>query len=263
MTKISNILLYLLVFFVSLFLILPIIVTIFGSFSFYWGTDMFSSGITGKWYKEVFYYYGDTILFTIIISLSTVISNIFLGTMTAFVFSRSNNRWLSVLEEILSLPMAIPGVAIALALIQTHSAIRESGLLILIGHVIFTFPLLFRTVLGTLRTRDFRSLDESAASLGAGPFYRFFYVIIPSIKSSILSGAIMVFLLSLGEFNITFFLYTPFTMTLPVGLYDSYSTLRIDIGSAFTVIFLILAIPLMLILHKLNQSSTYSRSGGV
>ncbi len=263
MQMVGKVLNYFLVVIVSVFLILPIIITIFGSFSVYWGTDMFSSGTTLNWYKEVFYYYGNTILFTLAISLSTVVINVILGTLTAYVFSKSDHRWMNLIEEILSLPMAIPGVAIALALIQTHSMIRGSGLLILAGHVIFTFPLLFRTVLGTLRTKDFKILDECAASLGATPFYRFFHVIMPAVKSAVLSGAIMVFLLSLGEFNITFFLYTPFTMTLPVGLFDSYSTLRIEIGSAFTVVFLLLAIPLMFTLHKLNQSSTFTRNGGV
>ena len=256
-------LVYALVVIVSTFLILPIIITIFGSFSAYWGSEMFASGVTFAWYTEVFRYYGHTILFTLFISCATVVINILLGTMSAYAFSKYNNRWLSILEEILSLPLAIPGVAIALALIQTHSALRQSGLLILVGHVVFTFPLIFRTVLGALRSKDVKLIDECAATLGAGPMYRFFVVIMPSIKSSILAGSVMVFLLSLGEFNITYFLYTPFTMTLPVGLYDAYASLRIEVGSAFTTVFLILAIPLMFVLYKLNRESNFSRNGGV
>lgn len=81
-------------------------------------------------------------------------------------------------------------------------------------------------------------------------------MIFPAIRVSVLSGAINVLLLSLGEFNITFFLYTPFLMTLPVGMYESYASLRIEVGSAFTTLFLVLAIPLSLLLNRLNKSKT-------
>ncbi|WCK54323.1 ABC transporter permease subunit [Aneurinibacillus sp. Ricciae_BoGa-3] len=263
MQFIGKSLMYLLIVLVSVFMILPLFITILGSVSVYWGSAMFSSGWTLQWYREVFNEYGQTIIFTLTITLLAVILNVLLGTMTGYLFSKSTHPAVKVLEEILTLPIAVPGVAIALALIQTYAWMRVSGALILVGHVVVTFPLMFRTVLGTLRTKDFRLLDDCAASLGAGPFYRFFHVILPSIKSAVLSGAIMVFMLSLGEFNMTFFLYTPLKRTLTVGLYEAYSSLRIEVGSAFTVVFLLLAIPLMYFLHRSNQSTTFSRNGGV
>ncbi len=59
----------------------------------------------------------------------------------------------------------------------------------------------------------------------------------------------MVLALSLGEFNTTLLLATPFTMTLPVGLADSYASMRLEIGSAFTLLFLLLVVPPMLLLQ--------------
>ena len=115
---------------------------------------------------------------------------------------------------------------------------------------------MFRAVTGALRAKDFKSIDECAASLGAGPIRRFFQVIFPAIRVSILSGAINVFMMSLGEFNITFFLYTPYLMTLPVGMYESYASLRIEVGSAFTTLFLAFAIPLTYFMNRLNKTKT-------
>jgi hypothetical protein len=48
----------------------------------------------------------------------------------------------------------------------------------------------------------------------------------------------MVVTLSMGEFNLTWMLHTPLTKTLPVGLADSYASMRLEIGSAYTLIFL-------------------------
>ena len=259
----ARVFLYGLIVSVSLFIILPLILTVIGSFSVYWGSSSFTAGWTLDWYRQALRDYGHTFAYTFLITVSTVLINSVLGTAAAYALAGNRSLWLNWLEEILTLPVAVPGIAIALALIQTHAFLRVSGLLILAGHVLVTFPLMFRTVVGALRSGSFQTLQESAACLGAGPFQTFFYVILPAIKSSVFSGAIVVFLLSMGEFNITFFLYTPLTMTMPVGMYDAYATLRIEAGSAYTVIFLVLAIPFMYILHRLNQSGALTRSGGV
>ena len=55
---------------------------------------------------------------------------------------------------------------------------------------------------------------------------------------------------------ITFFLYTPFLMTLPVGMYEAYASLRIEVGSAFTTLFLAFAITLTYIMNRLNKTKT-------
>lgn len=257
--KILKVLAFILILATSVFLISPIIFTVLGSFSAYWGQNLFANGFTLQWYRDVFAYYGHTIITTLTITSITVIVNILLGSMTAYKMAMSPNRgskWIKLAEELLTLPLAIPGIAIGLALAQSYAMMRQSGFLILMGHIIFTYPLMFRTITGALRTSDFKSIDECASTLGANPFTRFFKVILPAIRVSVISGAINVFMMSLGEFNITFFLYTPSMMTLPVGMYESYASLRIEVGSAFTTLFLAFAIPLTYILNRLNKTKT-------
>ncbi len=48
----------------------------------------------------------------------------------------------------------------------------------------------------------------------------------------------MVVTLSLGEFNLTWMLHTPLTKTLPIGLADSYASMRLEVASAYTLVFL-------------------------
>ena len=73
--------------------------------------------------------------------------------------------------------------------------------------------------------------------------------------SGILAGALMVTTLSIGEFNITWMLHTPLTMTLPVGLADSYASMRLEVGSAYTLIFLFMIIPLLIAMQWLTQTT--------
>src|SRR5262249_46651207 len=154
-----------------------------------------------------------------------------------------------LIEEVVTLPLAIPGLAIALALLLVYAPVgefRRSSLFILAGHVVFTLPFMLRAVTAVLASLDMRPLHESAASLGAAPWRRFRDGIVPNARPGILAGSLMVVTLSLGEFNLTWMLSTPLTKTLPVGLADSYASMRLEIASAYTLVFFIIVVPLLL-----------------
>jgi putative spermidine/putrescine transport system permease protein len=158
-----------------------------------------------------------------------------------------------MVEEFLVLPIAVPGLATALALILTYGGFgefRTSWLFILVGHVLYTLPFMVRAVLAVLSSFDFRTLEESAASLGAGFWRRFFGVVVPNVRFGIIAGALTVVTLSIGEFNLTWMLHTPETMTLPVGLADSYASMRLEIGSAYTLVFFVMIVPLLIALQR-------------
>jgi putative spermidine/putrescine transport system permease protein len=48
-------------------------------------------------------------------------------------------------------------------------------------------------------------------------------------------------------------LHSPMTKTLPVGLADSYASARLEVASAYTVIFLLLIVPLLIALQAISN----------
>ena len=78
-------------------------------------------------------------------------------------------------------------------------------------------------------------------------------MVLPNCRSGILAGALTVVTLSIGEFNLTWLLHTPLTKTLPVGLADAYASLRLEIGSAYTLVFFVLIVPLLVALQLLAR----------
>lgn len=237
------------------FLIVPVVMSVMAGITenFFRGI---SSGVTLRWVVEVWELYADTIFLSLLIALACLVCTIVLGVPAAYVLSKRQGKVARMIEELLTLPLAIPGLAIALALIITYGGFRDfrsSWLFILVGHVLYTLPFMMRSVLAVLSTADFRSLEEGAASLGAGFWRRFFDIVIPNCRSGIVAGALMVVTLSMGEFNITWMLHTPETKTLPVGLADSYASMRLEVGSAYTVVFLIMIIPLLIALQLYGQ----------
>lgn len=207
-----------------------------------------ASGFTLRWVAQVWEGYSDTIFRSIGIALACLACTLVLGVPAAYVLARKQSGLARVVEELLVMPVAIPGLATALALIVTYNTLgnfRTSWTFILVGHVLFTLPFMVRSVLAVMGAMDLKTLEEGAASLGAGFAQRFFGVVLPNCRSGILAGSLMVVTLSMGEFNLTWLLHTPLTKTLPVGLADAYASLRLEVGSAYTLVFFVMIVPLL------------------
>jgi putative spermidine/putrescine transport system permease protein len=207
------------------------------------------SGLTLQWVVQVWELYSETIFRSLVIALATLGVTLVVGIPAAYALHLRSDRFSRAIEEIITLPLAIPGLALALALLLTYggfSDFRRSWLFILAGHAVFTLPFMVRSVLAMFGAIDVKTLDEGAASLGASPWRRFRDVIVPNAAPGILAGSLMVVTLSLGEFNLTWMLHTPLTKTLPVGLADSYASMRLEVASAYTLVFFVMIIPLLI-----------------
>ncbi|SDT26476.1 putative spermidine/putrescine transport system permease protein [Pseudomonas asplenii] len=214
-----------------------------------------SSGLTFTWLVQVWQAYADTVWLSLQLALACAVCVCVIGVPAAYALVRMNNRFSRAFEELMVLPVAMPGLASALALLLTYGqfgAFRGSWLFILVGHVLFTLPFLVRPVMAVMQRQQLPLLEEAAASLGAGPWSRFFSVVVPNSRAGILAGVLMVITLSLGEFNLTWMLHTPMTKTLPVGLADSYASARLEVASAYTLIFLLLIVPLLIAVQAIS-----------
>ena len=233
---------------VAAFLVVPVLLSISAGVTVNYIRGI-QSGVTLQWVIQVWDLYAGTILLSFVIALATLVVTLLIGVPAAYALHVRGGRLSRIIEEIITLPLAIPGLALALGLLLTYGgfgSFRRSWLFILAGHAVFTMPFMVRSVMAIFAAIDVKTLDEGAASLGATPWRRFVDVILPNAVPGILAGSLMVVTLSLGEFNLTWMLHTPLTKTLPVGLADSYASMRLEIGSAYTLIFFVMIIPLLM-----------------
>ncbi len=241
---------------VAAFLVVPAVLSMMAGVTVNYFRGI-SSGVTLQWVGQVWELYAGTILLSFMIAIATLAVTLVVGVPAAYALHVRGGRLSRIVEEVITLPLAIPGLAIALALLMTYggfSNFRRSWLFILVGHVIFTMPFMVRSVMAVFATVDVKTLDEGAASLGASPWRRFRDVIVPNAVPGILAGSLMVVTLSLGEFNLTWMLHTPLTKTLPIGLADSYASMRLEVASAYTLIFFVVIIPLLVAMQVFAQN---------
>lgn len=234
------------------FLVIPACMSILTGVTVNYFRGVWDSGLTLKWIIKILEMYPDTILLSIWLAFACLVVTLIIGVPAAYGLARHPGRLSRILEEFISLPLAVPGLALALALIQlygTMKGFRTSWTFILVGHVLYTLPFMVRSVLAVLAAIDLKTLEEGAASLGATPWQRFKDIVVPNALPGILAGALTVVTLSIGEFNLTFVLHYPLIKTLPVGLAEVYSVQRLEMASAYTIVFFVLIVPLLVALQ--------------
>jgi putative spermidine/putrescine transport system permease protein len=176
------------------FLFVPIILSVLAGLTANYFQGI-SSGLTLKWVFEVWDLYANSIFLSMWLAIACLVCTLIIGLPAAYGLAR-HPGWLSrLLEEFISLPLAIPGLALALALLQLYGSMkgfRTSWTFILVGHVLYTLPFMVRSILAVLASMDLKTLEEGAASLGASPWQRFRDIVVPNAMPGILAGALTV-----------------------------------------------------------------------
>ncbi len=158
------------------------------------------------------------------------------GILLAWILSRLDFPGKSLLDGLLHLPLVLPPVVLGYVLLvllgrngvlgkALHDAFGISIAFTWRGAVaasaVMAFPLLVRAVRLSFDAVDKR-LEMAARTLGAGPWRVFFSITMPLAAHGVVTGMILAFARSLGEFGatITFVSNIPGqTQTLPLALY--------------------------------------------
>lgn len=158
------------------------------------------------------------------------------GIFAAWILARKNFPGKNLLDGIVHLPLVIPPVVtgyLLLVLLGRNGAVGSMlyeyfGLVLtfdwkgaVIAAAVMSFPLLVRAVRLSLEGVD-RGLESAARTLGAGPVRVFFTVTLPLTVPGIITGLILAFARSLGEFGATITFVSNIrgqTQTLPLALY--------------------------------------------
>ncbi len=100
----------------------------------------------------------------------------------------------------------------------------------LVAHVFFTIPYVIMMILPKLEQTD-ETLYEAARDLGCPPFKALFKVVIPSLSTAILTGALIAFTLSIDDFVISFYTQGNGFSNFSNYVYSSYTKKNFSAGS--------------------------------
>ena len=139
-----------------------------------------------------------------------------------YIARKKDTKFGKILDSLVNVPLIIPTTALGFSLFLFWNSIYSgeslSLLMVILGHIAFTFPLVVRNISGAVEEVDV-SYEEVAMTLGAKPFQAFSKVLMPIIKSSIVAGMILAFTRSLGETGATVSISST-VKTVPVYIMD-------------------------------------------
>jgi spermidine/putrescine transport system permease protein len=228
------------------FLYAPLAVVIVYSFN----AARFGSGwqgFTTKWYGTLsqnslaLSATKNTLLLAVI---STAIATV-LGTLLGYGLDRFRFPGKTFFKWFLYVPVFIPDIVMAVALLLFYSLLRkwlslfEMGLTTMVlAHVTFQIPFVSIVVRSRLIGLD-PALEEAARDLGANEWQTFSRITLPLILPGILAGGMLAFTLSLDDFVVSFFTSGPGSTTLPILIYSSVKRgITPDINALSTLIVL-------------------------
>lgn len=126
--------------------------------------------------------------------------------MAMYIARHRDGKLGQTLDGLVNVPLIIPTTALgfSLALFWGGFGLSESFalLLVILGHISFTYPLVVRNLIGAIEEVD-PAYEEVAMTLGAKPFQAFRKVLFPIVKSAVIAGGILAFTRSLGETGAT------------------------------------------------------------
>ncbi len=196
-------------------------------------------------------------------ALIAALINAFFGFITAWVLERYRFPGRKIVDGLVDLPFALPTAVAGIALTTFYApsgwlgrwldpmgikvAYTQLGVIVALTFV--GLPFVVRTVQPILREMDV-TVEEAAASLGAGRLSTFFRVLLPQLFPAVLTGFTLAFARALGEYGSVIFIagnmpmkseITPLLIMIQLEQYDYASATAIALvflAASFSVLLL-------------------------
>ena len=213
----------------------------------------------------------EAVILSLRVAFWAVLWSLPLGILTAWLLSRRDFLGKTLVDGLVHLPLIVPPVVVGYLLLILLGRRGVFGVWLhdwfgitvaftwkgaAVAAAVMAFPLMVRAVRLSMDEVD-RRLEQAARTLGAGPFRVFFTVTLPLTLPGILTGTILAFARSLGEFGatITFVSNIPGeTRTLPLALYTLTQSPGGEVGALR-----LLVIAVVLALASLMASEVLAR----
>ncbi|EIO3704346.1 molybdate ABC transporter permease subunit [Vibrio parahaemolyticus] len=201
-----------------------------------------------------------------------------LGVFLAWLLSRNEFFGKSILDSLIHLPLVLPPVVIGYLLLVSLGRqgflgrwlYENLGLVFsfnwkgaVVACIVVALPLMVRSVRLSLESVD-PKLEHAASTLGASPLKVFLTITLPLTIPGIITGTMLSFARSLGEFGATISFVSNIpgeTQTIPLAMYNFIETPGAEMEAArLCIISIALALSTLMISEWLNRKAA-SRLG--
>jgi molybdate transport system permease protein len=191
----------------------------------------------------------------------------------AYYLAFSRSRILPLLEALVSMPMVLPPSVLGYYFLIAYSpqnwfgkwlndslhirlAFSFEG--ILIASVVFSLPFMVQPIQNGLRALP-TSLREVSYTLGKSKKETFFRVLLPNIRTSIVTAIALTFAHCIGEFGVVLIVggdMPGITRVASIAIYDEAQALNFDVANKYAFILFISSFLMLTVIYTLNKKTS-------
>ena len=209
------------------------------------------------------------IVLTLQVATLTTLILAVIGTPLAWWLARTRSGLKSVLTALVAMPIVLPPSVLGfylLVLMGPNGPVGQwtqalgIGLLpfsfsgLVVASVLYSLPFMVQPVLNAMEAMGSRPL-EVAASLRASPVDTFFRVVLPLCRPGLVTGCIMSFAHTVGEFGVVLMVGGNIpgeTRMVSVQIYDHVEALEYADAHRLAAVMLLFSFAVLLVLHLYN-----------
>ena len=180
------------------------------------------------------------------------------------------NIFKTIAEVIVSMPLVLPPTVIGFYMLLAFSPGNAFGEFLekyfsvqlvfsfeglLIASIIYSLPFMVHPIQSGLSSLS-PSLKEAAYSLGKTKWQTLIKVLLPNIKSSLLTGIVLTFAHTVGEFGVVLMIGGNMpgkTRTASVAIYDEVEAFNYHNANVYAVILIVLSFVILFIMYLVNR----------
>lgn len=214
--------------------------------------------------------FGQTLLLTFQLAAVTTLLLLFIGIPIAYFLSRTQSRLKPVLEALISMPLVLPPTVLGFYLLLAFSP-RSSlgGWLIetanirlvfsfaglVVGSLIYSLPFMVQPIQSGFESLPVH-LREASYSLGKSVWQTLLRVELPNIKPALLTGAVLAFAHTVGEFGVILMIGGNIpgeTRVASIAIYDEVEALNYGLANQYALVLVIFAFSILALVYAANR----------
>ena len=230
-----------------------------------WGLR-FWQNLTLEHYRFVLLEYDVTrraIVNSLILASATATLAVLVGSLVGWLDLRTALRGRKLLDYASLVPLGLPGIVVAVALIQfwlrVPLPIYGTLLIILLAYTGRFIPLGVRSANAAFRQID-PSLEETARVTGAGWLRTFRSVTLPLARPGLFAGWLLVFVPALQELSASILLFSSGSITLAVAVYNLYETGALGPVAALAIVTMAIITAAIVVATRLGRGTAIARA---
>lgn len=212
----------------------------------------------------------EPILLSLELALITTILLLIISIPISSFLAFRSFRGKSILEALVSLPLVLPPSVLGFYLLVVFSPQNFIGEFLqhtfgvqlvfsfpglIVGSIFYSLPFMVHPLQAGLQELP-KSLREASYVLGKSKWETLFRVLLPNIKPALLSGIVLTFAHTLGEFGVVLMIGGNLegkTRVASIAIYEAVESLEFGTAHIYSIILVVISFSILLLTYGLNK----------